>query len=255
MRLRSFHKTFATEIRLTEGSTVAKLPSFQFYPGDWMKDPALRACSLAARGLWLDLLCLMFECDRRGYLQINGKPMSLEQIARATGCSTDEASRGLQELESSGVFSRSEHGSIYSRRLVRDDQTRAARSEAGSIGGSKTQANRKANAKQKSSSSSSTSSSVSTSVLKTPLPPLLQKPEFEAAWKDWEQHRKETKHPLKPTMAVAQLKMLADMGHDRAIACIRHTIAMGWQGLREEEHKPAASNGKPWTPPKLGGTQ
>lgn len=33
-----------------------KLPSFQFYPGDWMKDPSLRSVSLEARGL-LDGQC------------------------------------------------------------------------------------------------------------------------------------------------------------------------------------------------------
>lgn len=71
------------------------------------------------------------------------------------------------------------------------------------------------------------------------LPLLLQTDDFQAAWDSWEQHRRELKKPLKPTMAVAQLKHLAEMGHDRAIACIRHTITMGWQGLRE----PESSNG------------
>ena len=42
-----------------------KLPSFQFYPGDWMKDPGLRSVSLEARGLWIDMLCLLFESGRR----------------------------------------------------------------------------------------------------------------------------------------------------------------------------------------------
>jgi hypothetical protein len=49
---------------------IMKLPSFQFYPGDWMKDPALRSVSLEARGLWIDMLCLLFESGRRGYSNI-----------------------------------------------------------------------------------------------------------------------------------------------------------------------------------------
>jgi hypothetical protein len=101
-----------------------KLPSFQFYPGDWMKDPELRSVSLAARGLWIDMLSLMFECDRRGYLQLNGKPVNADQLARMTGCSTGEVSHCLQELDDSGVFSRSDDGTIYSRRLVRDEKVR-----------------------------------------------------------------------------------------------------------------------------------
>ena len=102
-----------------------KNPSWQFYPGDWMKDPSLRACSLQARGLWIDLLCLMFESPRRGYLQMDsGKPMTAEHVARSTGCSPDEASRLLQELTDSGVASHSDTEGYYSRRMIRDEQRR-----------------------------------------------------------------------------------------------------------------------------------
>ena len=114
---------------------MTKLPSFQFYPGDWLKDPSLRSVSYAARGLWTDMLCLMHESDRRGYLQLNGKPVSLEQLARMTGGSTEEVSHLLQELKDSGVFSCTEHGMIYSRRFVRDEKKRQLCTEAGKRGG------------------------------------------------------------------------------------------------------------------------
>lgn len=118
---------------------MAKLPAFMFYPGDWMKDPALRSCSVAARGLWTDMLCLMFESDRRGYLQhVTGKPVTAEQLARMTGCSTDDVSQLLQELEDCGVFSRTEHGVIYSRRLVGDERKRQLCEAAGKKGGNPT---------------------------------------------------------------------------------------------------------------------
>jgi len=153
---------------------MAKMPAFQFYPGDWLKDPAVRSVSLAARGLWIDMLCLMHESPRRGYLQhANGKPVTAEQLARMTGCSTDEVSRLLQELDDAGVFSCTEHGVIYSRRMVRDEQIRQVRREAGRLGAesrllkqnsSKTSANTQAKRKQTGGSSSSTSisSSIST---------------------------------------------------------------------------------------------
>jgi biotin operon repressor len=116
--------------------SIMKLPSFQFYPGDWMKDPALRSVSPEARGLWIDMLCLLFESGRRGYLQhMAGKPVSDEQLARMTGSSSGQVSRLLQELEDSGVFSRTEHGMIYSRRMIRDERKRAACGEAGRKGG------------------------------------------------------------------------------------------------------------------------
>lgn len=90
-----------------------------------MKDPALRSVSIASRGLWIDMLCLMFESSRRGYLQqVNGQPLSLAQLARMTGCSTDEVAHLVRELEDAGVCSRTEHGILYSRRLVREETKR-----------------------------------------------------------------------------------------------------------------------------------
>lgn len=146
-----------------------KRPSFQFYPGDFFRDPGVRALSFAARGLWTDMLCLMHESDRRGYLQLNGKPVNAEQLARMTGGSTDEVSRLLQELENSGVFSRSEHGVAYSRRMVRDERKRDLCSEAGKRGGGnptfkghpKGVPKGRDKGEAKASSSSSTSTSVS----------------------------------------------------------------------------------------------
>lgn len=38
-------------------------PSFQFYPGDWTKNANLRRCSPAARGVWIDILCLLHDSD------------------------------------------------------------------------------------------------------------------------------------------------------------------------------------------------
>ena len=147
-----------------------KLPSFQFYPGDWMKDPALRSVSLEARGLWIDMLCLLFESGRRGYLQHRtGKPVTEEQLARMTGGSPEQVSRLLQELEDSGVFSRTEHGTIYSRRMIRYERKRTACSDAGKRGGGnptfkgQTKGEAKDGSKRNPNPSSSTSSSSSSS--------------------------------------------------------------------------------------------
>jgi hypothetical protein len=115
---------------------VAKLPFIKFFPRDWMGDDRLRLCSVAARGLWIDLLCLMHSAPRRGYLQTaSGSPLPLEQIARMAGCSTDEATRLISELKDAGVCDCSEHGMIYSRRMVREEGKREKCSEAGRKGG------------------------------------------------------------------------------------------------------------------------
>jgi hypothetical protein len=115
---------------------MARLPFLQFYPNDWLAEPALRACSLAARGLWIDVLSLMHLSPRRGYLlAANGSRHSPEQLARLTGCSADDVNQLLEELATSGVFSCTDDGTIYSRRMVRDEGKRLKCSEAGRVGG------------------------------------------------------------------------------------------------------------------------
>src|SRR5260370_42532328 len=73
----------------------------------------------------MDMLCLMLESSRPGYLpQSNGQPLPLAQLSRMTGCAKDEAAHLVQELEDAGVCSRTEHGILYSRRLVREESKR-----------------------------------------------------------------------------------------------------------------------------------
>ena len=104
-----------------------------------MKDPAVRSVSYAGRGLWIDMLCLMHESDRRGYLQhATGKPVTQEQLARMTGGSPEEVSRLLQDLKDSGVVSCTEHGTFFCRRMVRDEMKRQKCVEAGRLGGNPT---------------------------------------------------------------------------------------------------------------------
>jgi hypothetical protein len=114
---------------------ASKLPWMKFFPADWLADAALRSCSFETRGLWIDILCHMHRNDRRGYLQLNGSPVTPEQIARMTGCSADQATRCVAELLSSGVASVLDDGTLYSRRMLREEQKRGLCSEAGQRGG------------------------------------------------------------------------------------------------------------------------
>lgn len=103
---------------------MAKLPSFQFYPGDWWKDSNLRRCSPAARGIWIDMICLMFECDERGVLASGGSPWTLEDIADAVGGAPDVALSCIKELVRKGVARRRSDGALFCARLVRDEEER-----------------------------------------------------------------------------------------------------------------------------------
>nr|WP_294529183.1 hypothetical protein [uncultured Rhodopila sp.] len=113
----------------------AKLPAIQFYTGDWFKDPGVRSVSLAARGLWIDMLCLMSEATPRGFLSVNENPISNKQLARIVGSSEDEVGILVTELELAGVFSR-RNTVIYSRRIVRDEAKRQIDRKNGKKGGS-----------------------------------------------------------------------------------------------------------------------
>lgn len=107
---------------------MANLPSFQFYPGDWVRDP-VAGCSLAAQGLWLRMLFLMHDSERYGYLVVNGSPMTSGSIARRCGCTPDEYEALLAELDSAGVPRRTKEGTIYNKRMVDDARERAQAAE------------------------------------------------------------------------------------------------------------------------------
>lgn len=112
-----------------------KRPAFQFYPSDWRKDPALSACSMAARGLWIELMCIAHESENYGHLEINGKAMTAPQLARMVGESPAVVTKLVAELDGAGVFSRTPEGVIYSRRMVSDERIRNIRAESGRLGG------------------------------------------------------------------------------------------------------------------------
>ena len=97
---------------------MSKLPWFKFFPTDWRADVGLKLCSLAARGLWLEMICIMHEAG--GYLEINGSIVSTSALASLSGSSPQEVTALLGELEEAGVFSRDRKGRLYSRRMLRD---------------------------------------------------------------------------------------------------------------------------------------
>lgn len=110
-------------------------PWMKFYPADWRSDPILRLCSMASRGLWVEMLCIMHEAVPYGSLLVNGKRIDKKQLASLVGISEKECSTLLFELEGGGVFSRDPDGTIYSRRMKRDAE-RAERDKAnGKSGG------------------------------------------------------------------------------------------------------------------------
>lgn len=110
-------------------------PAMLFYVNDWLGAPDLRLVSLAARGVWIDLLCVMHTSKRRGYLEQNGKQLTSKEIAKLVGEPEDKVQTIVDELYSSGVFSKTESGTIYCRRMRRESELSRTRAEAGRKGG------------------------------------------------------------------------------------------------------------------------
>jgi hypothetical protein len=108
-----------------------KRPAFQFYPKDWRDETSLRLCSMAARGLWIELMCLMHASDNYGYLEVAGQPISDAQIARLVGEPVKSVSAWIAELSQHNVCSYDERGIMFSRRMVRDEALREERAAGG----------------------------------------------------------------------------------------------------------------------------
>lgn len=111
-----------------------KRPASQYYWGDWRRDTALQSCSIAARGLWHEMNCLMHDCEPYGHLCVGTTAMQPAQLARLVGITPKECVTLLAELETATVFSRTDAGVIYSRRMVRDEDLRERRANGGQAG-------------------------------------------------------------------------------------------------------------------------
>lgn len=141
----------------------------KFFWSDCQAEPTLRRCSLAARGLWLDILCLAAQAEPVGFLVQDGKPLGIGQLARNAGAPEDDVAALLAELEREGVFSRDRRGRIYSRRLVREAKLRASGQKTGKRGGNPSLC--------KATKISPTDNGVRGDAGATPVGPISQKPE------------------------------------------------------------------------------
>lgn len=106
----------------------------KFFPSDWRAEPKLRLVSRAARSLWIDMLGLMFEAGT-GRLEVQGAPMTIEQLAQMLGDNPRTTRKLLAEIEGVGLSSRDREGFIISRRIIRDFEKAEADKLNGRKGG------------------------------------------------------------------------------------------------------------------------
>lgn len=164
-----------------------KLPAFQFYPGDWRKDPGIQAMDYEERGVWFELLLIMQESENRGMLTLGNLPIKTARLGRLLGISEKKTKKFLQnflEIRVARVCPLT--GVIYNKRMMRTEQIRQSKIRAGRAGKGKSgnpqfkkgqpnpyaddnaELNAEGNAKDKSKGGSSSSFSSSTHYPLTP---------------------------------------------------------------------------------------
>ncbi len=118
-----------------ENGREDKLPWVKWYWSDYRADEGLRLCSLAAQGLWMRMLSVMADSRRKGYLLLNGRSATAEDLSDLTHSSVEEIQKLTTELRFRKVFSETKSGLIYNRRMAKANHIFNVRSKAGAKGG------------------------------------------------------------------------------------------------------------------------
>lgn len=114
---------------------MSRMTWSKFFWDDVLKDHNLQRCTYTARGFWLHLKALSVQVEPMGYLADGDVPMTTSDIARLSRLDRRSVERLLRELEAAGVFSRDARGTIYCRRIVRENAARLRNKINGSAGG------------------------------------------------------------------------------------------------------------------------
>lgn len=83
----------------------------------------------------MDMLCVMAGADKKGFLMVGEKALSEKEIAKISRISEKKCKKILLELKTNRVFSISNDGIIYCRRMVRDSEISRKSAENGKKGG------------------------------------------------------------------------------------------------------------------------
>lgn len=112
-----------------------KLPALHFYPGDWWKDAGVQALDHHYKGIWFEMLLLMFDSGARGYLLLNGKKYPGKVLARRLALSEQELESATTLLLDSGVCHQTEDEILFCKRMVKDEEDSQNKIKAGRQGG------------------------------------------------------------------------------------------------------------------------
>jgi hypothetical protein len=233
-----------------------RLPALQFYPSDWRNDLGVQSLSRHDRMVWFDLLMLMHESERRGVLVLNGRAMSDEMIAELIHLDNQTFNQIKNLLLTRGVASLEEGtGALMNRRMVRDEDLRKIRKDAGKKGGNPVLVNQNTNqvdnhdANQKPTPSSSSSFASSkekhNAAVASGIPVWLSK----TVWDGFVEMRRRIRAPLTEAakkLIFAKLDRWRLEGQDIE-AALNQSIERGWRGIwpaEVTETNQGGANGK-----------
>jgi hypothetical protein len=173
---------------------------------------------------------------------------TVQEIARMIGCDTSEAKFALDLLKQKktaniDLLDTGEY-KIVSRRMKKDAEISAIRSEVGKKGVDAKFANNFAKAKPKAKAKQNTDIDTDIDIdnKTTNVVVPFESENFKLAWSNWKKYRSQSGKPYKSGISEqAALKKLSMYSEDTAIKMIEESIANCWQGLFEIKQN---NNGK-----------
>lgn len=214
-----------------------------FYIGDWRKDPGVQSLDFFHRGLWFEILCLMYESEQRGKLLLNGKPMPVEALSRLLGLDKQSLTKALTLLLETGVASRcGTTGILLSRRMVKDEELRKVRAECGKKGGNP--ALKLVKQKPNQNTEDEVETVIESFCNREGIGEGMRKNGFPDAWRDWRAYRAEKGEALTSYTAAGSMAKCVRWGSKKATEIIRNAIERSWKNLiAPEEVNPGFGTG------------
>lgn len=218
---------------------MGKAPAFQFYVKDWLSDPQLRLASPSTRGIWIDLLCYMWEAPERGKLIISN-----EGLMKLTGANNGDIEQFFKEANQLSFcdicVTNNGMSQICNRRMYREAKSK----EYNRLRQKKYREAHPSNGKVTPPSSTPTPSSTSssTNTILNKLEELKEKFDWLDIdlWKEFRKYRTRIKAPLTARaelLCLADLEKLIQEGHDQE-ACINETLKSGkWKSFYPPKNK------------------
>lgn len=213
------------------------LPFFPFYVGAWQKNVQIKSCSWAAKGVLIDSLCLMWECEERGVLATGNHPLSDKEWAMMLGGNTDVTIACIAELLDRGVLERNALGAaIYLPFLLLEEKKKKTKERV-----RKHRCNAGVTPNMKYENENEIKGLMEEEFEEEPIreiyyPKHFRNKPFLRVWSEWIHYRKaRTKCPDPLTMFQKQILSSQKFSCEDVINALNEAMEKGWQGFFVEK--------------------